>query len=223
MDISPENLTAGKWNGACTINVSLTALPEGYSQVTYIQSDSNQYINTGYVMEKTIGDGNNYIIDCKFTSDSGYADVYGFCSGLNINQMRVAATPGRVQFTLAGSVDNVYDGEVNELSTQIAYIDDSPVIYVNGSDVTVTSEGTAFENGTGLPIYLFTDNYAGSASSTKLLGKIYSFSIEKNGVTEVNMVPCIKDSTGEVGMYDTVRKQFYGNSGTGAFTYGTSN
>ena len=36
------------------------------------------------------------------------------------------------------------------------------------------------------------------------------------------MVPCVRDSDGAVGMFDTVNSQFYGNAGTGSFTAGNA-
>lgn len=47
--------------------------------------------------------------------------------------------------------------------------------------------------------------------------RVYWFKIYDNGTLARDFVPCIKDD-GEVGLYDLVRKQFYGNAGTGVFT-----
>ena len=47
--------------------------------------------------------------------------------------------------------------------------------------------------------------------------KIYYCKIYNNGILVRDFVPCIKDD-GEVGLYDLIGKQFYGNAGTGVFT-----
>ena len=46
---------------------------------------------------------------------------------------------------------------------------------------------------------------------------LYSCQIYDNGTLVRDFVPCINGS-GEVGLYDLVGKQFYGNAGTGVFT-----
>lgn len=71
---------------------------------------------------------------------------------------------------------------------------------------------------TTYPIYLFGNNRSG-ISSELISGKIYSCSLY-NSTTEVrNFIPA-KDSSGTLGLYDTVNKKFYTNAGTGTFTAG---
>lgn len=67
-----------------------------------------------------------------------------------------------------------------------------------------------------LNIYLFAENRDGSAYG-KCSGKMYRCKIYDNGIKVRDFVPCI-NASGEVGLYDLVGKQFYGNAGTGIFT-----
>ena len=93
------------------------------------------------------------------------------------------------------------------------------------------SLGNSITISTANPIYLGrVKTYYGTLKGTALKHKIYGFYMEHttsgtdetNYINEacVNMIPCINPS-GEVGMYDTVRQQFFGNANTeGSFTYG---
>ena len=65
-------------------------------------------------------------------------------------------------------------------------------------------------------IYLFANNSAGSAIQ-KTNAKLYSCQIYDNDVLVRDFVPCI-NASGEIGLYDSVGKKFYGNAGTGVFT-----
>ena len=49
--------------------------------------------------------------------------------------------------------------------------------------------------------------------------RLYSCKIYDNGTLVRNLIPA-KDSSGTIGLYDTVNSAFYGNSGNGAFTAG---
>ena len=76
---------------------------------------------------------------------------------------------------------------------------------------------------TNAPIYIF-DTYLTDTSGLGSIAepaiaakaKLYSFAIRKNNNIIRNFVPCINPS-GEIGLYDFVTKQFYGNAGTGEF------
>ena len=47
-----------------------------------------------------------------------------------------------------------------------------------------------------------------------------SFKVTRDNVEILNFVPCYRKSDGIVGMYDTVSKTFFTNTGTDAFTKG---
>ena len=70
-------------------------------------------------------------------------------------------------------------------------------------------------------LYLFAQNYNGTVrSQTSIRLRLFSY-YDKNDVLICDLVPCYRKSDGEIGMYDTVRKMFLTNAGTGSFIKGT--
>ena len=93
------------------------------------------------------------------------------------------------------------------------------VVSLDKSTFSVDGTSSSISSGTftsTLPIILF-----GFCQSNKHMYaaemKLYSCQIYDNDVLVRDFVPCIKDD-GEVGLYDIVGQQFYGNAGTGVFT-----
>ena len=85
-----------------------------------------------------------------------------------------------------------------------------------GSDRAFNADGSSEQNP-----YLFTFNSTGSASKTKAQDiRIYKYSVEYDGDLIQNLIPCYRKSDNEPGMYDTVSKTFFTNSGTGTFLVG---
>lgn len=58
---------------------------------------------------------------------------------------------------------------------------------------------------------------AGTVHGNSIPAKTYSSKMIKNGVVVQNLIPCVRKSDSKPGMYDTVSKTFYTNSGTGEF------
>ena len=52
-------------------------------------------------------------------------------------------------------------------------------------------------------------------------GKIYAFSIKRQGTEIHNLVPCYRKADDDIGFYDTVTETFYTNAGIGSFTKGS--
>ena len=85
---------------------------------------------------------------------------------------------------------------------------DGKAIVKNGDDVIWDR---AIESMSGQSIFV---------AGTSLNGipvKTYSSKMIKNGVVVQNLIPCVRKSDSKPGMYDTVSKTFYTNSGTGEF------
>ena len=52
------------------------------------------------------------------------------------------------------------------------------------------------------------------------IGFIYGITAKSGGAVLLDLVPCYRKSDGEIGMYDTVSRQFFKNLGTGSFAKG---
>lgn len=83
-----------------------------------------------------------------------------------------------------------------------------------------SAEGVRSWNNTNLSALLFGGNTESGATQVTSLLKVFAFQLFENGKLSLNFIPCYRKSDGEIGMYDTVSKNFYTNAGTGTFLKG---
>ena len=189
-------------------------VPDGYTQLEYIESTGTQYINTGIILKQ------NYIVDLKANISDANSNIWLFGSDNN-NTRRFGIQADTDNGPLEGHaifcVDSWTDGKsvnTNQLlnirysleSTQKFLIDD--VLY--GSKSNTVFDAT-------LPLYLFADNRNGSAISLAKM-KCYRFTVSLSGSTAINdFIPAKRNSDNAIGLYDLVSNTFFENAGTGTF------
>lgn len=169
-------------------------LPDGYTQVSYLQATGTQYLDTGL----TCNQSDNYKIelDCDLTSSAYYAGANGY-----LQYQASIASGSRSHLT-------------------ITYANKVETITVNGA-VKKTDDWSSFSD-TNVKIGILRLGAANNGwySSAPQSGKIYSCKIYKGGVLVRDMIPA-RNSVGTLGLYDTVNGTFYANAGSGTFTAGT--
>ena len=174
---------------------SVSRLPKGYTELTYIQSSGTQCIDSGLTVNKT--DSYEYIIDAQFTNDE-----YGGANGYMQFKSGIASgSRATIRITYDGSshVENVY---VNgTLKSTDDWTDRYSESNVKIGILKLGNPSNAW--------------YTGNAQA----GTMYSCQIYKAGTLVRNFVPCLSDADG-VGLYDLVEGKFYGNAGTGSFIGG---
>lgn len=188
-------------------NFTPVTLPEGYTQVEYIESDGTQYIDTGfkptqdsYVKVRFYSETpGNCILGCD--TDWG---VDGFCIGSGYSEYADTVTNTGQNFSI--SANTMYDVEMTNEGK----------LYVNGTLVW-TATKTNFTASNSLT--LFGLNRNGTVREYSSV-RIYSFEIGNNGVAERNFVACT-DVTGVSGFYDIVNNVFYDTAGNGNLVSGT--
>ena len=211
-------------------------LPEGYTEVEYIQSSGTQYIDTDiaprFVNSKidtkvtidvqktsTITTTESYF-GCRwytgrFSSDRYYSSffVYSYNNGLFAAFGYGNPVPSKELISNVAAERNLItlDGP-----NRIASIGDVVVPLTDLSGYTISSAQPDIYL-LGLRSYFASDGTSDVVS--KMPAKLYSCQIEKGGELVRDFVPCI-DPTGAVGLYDLVEGKFYANAGTGAFTAG---
>lgn len=169
-------------------------LPNGYTELEYIQSSGTQYINTG-VSGSVI---KNIEIDFQFLKT--------VASGTS-NEAQMASiwidTSAHIQ---TGINSNGFMGT-------------DYMTYSQTSDVLARTQATGAPVGSpNYNLYLFAQNQEGSLY-WPCTGRIYSCKISNvNGLIR-NFIPC-KNTSGVIGLYDTVNSQFYQNAGSGTFIAG---
>lgn len=201
---------------------STTTLPDGYTQVEYIESTNTaspyEYINTGV----TLNDVSTIQYDFKFNATSFNTALFG-CYGDGTN----GGTLYRNKLYVAG--DNTID---LGLSTNADYegkiivdtVNKTGSFYANAGQVDLS---TTYETGgfpSDIPFGLFCQY--GPSSSTGYIAsgfgnmKLYYFKMYLDGVLVRDFIPVYDEVNSVAGLYDLVNDTFYGNEGSGSFTYG---
>lgn len=169
-----------------------------YTPLAYIQSSGEQYIDTGFKPNN-----NTRLVLYANNDSSSSAWFYGAWNGAN-----------NAAFGLL--VRDIYYGTTSAsvtVSTGNLAVDHNRNAYsVNGTVGTITAQTFTCN----YPIYLFALNAAGSTSSGRFYGKLYSCQIYDNDALVRDYIPAqYKD--GSIGLWDKVEKKFYGNAGSGSF------
>ena len=182
-------------------------LPDGYTQLEYIQSSGSQYINTGFKP--------NQDTKISITVDfplSGTAWLYGGRTSANSNSLGFLCESGsRYRFDYASSTNALTVKPTGKFTID----SDKNKCYING-ELVFTATYKTFASPVNM--YIFNNNNNGSLSGGSS-AKLYDCSIYDNGVLIRNFIPC-KNASGTVGLYDSVNNQFYQNAGTGTFIAG---
>lgn len=178
-------------------------LPNGYTELEYIESTGTQWIDTGVKPDQA------YALKIKFQTEQSSAggiavsDANWKSNGFGIWCNAATFGNGTMQTTEWHGTTPI---EI-ELSQQ--------GLFVNGN-LTWTPDTATFTVPANMT--LFSLNRNGSIAE-KLTGKIYFAQLFKAGKSVRDFIPCI-DPNGAVGLYDLVSGKFYRNAGTGSFTAG---
>lgn len=183
-------------------------LPEGYTEVQYIQSTGAQYIDTGFTPDQDT----RIIYDCErlstvsaehfFGVRTGNAAKNAFCFYIYNSGWRFAYN----NYVAAGDGPStgryLFDANKN-------------VMTINGS-LTLKSTYAKFKASATATLFSMRSFNSGISYGSH---KLFSCQIYNNGTLTRNFIPC-KSPAGAVGLYDLVGAKFYGNAGTGSFTAG---
>ena len=186
-------------------------LPEGYTQLEYIESTGTQYIDTEFKPNQNT----RVVADVLFKTVSG--------SSNSLFSARAAGQDREFSFnTLGDYYRTVYGTSLTNYDTSVSFTDrfivdkNKNVLTLNGAN-TVTE--TYQEFSCPVTLYLFAQNNNGTVQFYSI-ARLYSCQIYDNGTLVRDFVPC-KNSSGVAGLYDMVEGKFYGNAGTGSFIAGS--
>ena len=186
-------------------------LPDGYTELEYIESSGTQYIDTGFKQNQ-----NSRIVMSAQVTQQPSKHAWLFEGRIS------TGSGGKSVFLLNGVVWNAdYNGSARrEAFPDIGIFDalsidfDKNSLQINEDSFTwTTSTFQSTEN-----LALLACNTAGAISGY-ISAKLYNCQIYDNGTMVRDFVPC-QDPTGNIGLYDLVNGRFYGNSGDGVFLPG---
>lgn len=173
-------------------------LPDGYIRLEYIEGDGSQFIDTGFIPNQ-----DTRVVISAYNQSTSSSWVYGVWHAVDNTQFG-----GNVKKTY-----NIRYGSGNaqlvDLPVGAFEIDHNKNAYnFNGTTGTISAQTFSCS----YPMYLFALNAAGSASSGRFIGRIYSCQIYDNGTLVRNFVPCINPD-GVYGLFDRENCKFYGSGG----------
>lgn len=201
----------------------------GYQPVEYIQSDGNQYFDTG-VNASNYPDGIKYVFKGNVTEYKSTLNIYWFGALANNSRSANAGSINGNCCVFCGGDGGSYwgakqptAGEDFELIVQATSKAANNIIAtLNGTQLSKPSS-TINSEMPNANIYFLTAKGTGAATTAnrKFCGKIYSFTMDSADGTPIrNFVPCYRKSDRVIGLYDTIEDKFYTNIGTGNFTKG---
>lgn len=178
-------------------------LPEGYTEVQYIQSSGTQYVDTGFKPNQ-----NSRLLIKLSTSETGSHTVFGADLGWTDDGFALG-----VGFTHhgkeTGTISGLNNGSPHEVdfNKNIISMDGNPVLTMGNSTFSVPHN-----------LALFANNRAGGIQEKTTMVLYYCRIYDGNTIIR-GYIPC-KNAAGAVGLYDLIGQKFYGNAGTGSFAAG---
>lgn len=189
------------------VKKQVSGLPPGYKRLESIKATGTQYINTQLKLAST-----DYVMaKFKNTSASGAGGIYGIyktgeSTALYANGTYYGYDATNTKVNTGVSVDTNWHETVHAFGYGVLMIDNTYTSFTPFS----------FTNTNNCPLFARTYN---NAIGYYFSGEVAYWQVYRNGILYVDLVPCINPNN-EVGMYDTVGEEFYGNSGSGVFTAG---
>ena len=190
-------------------NTRQSNLPAEYTQLDYITSDGNAFIDAGIIL------GKNYKVDVDFVNNVvrnvEQPIVSIWTTSSNWWNLFIDSS-GVLDFYAKGHnyLGEVAIGEKQKLN--IIRDNNKIMVIKNGESFPISVNDTEVNN-TTLKLFKRGDNQGDSRIS------ILATSVYDNNILVRNFIPC-KNSNNVIGMYDLANGVFYANAGTGTFTAG---
>lgn len=187
------------------------SLPDGYTQVEYIQSSGTQYIDTGFKPNQDT----RIVMDVYVQTQASFPKI--IFGGRNGDTSSVDS------FVFLAMTSTTFRTDYGNPTLSIAVTPSGRFAIDKNKNVTVlngtnyTQNNATFQSGYNLAIFSLLG--PGGVDVRMCSMKLYSCQLYDNGTLIRDYVPCT-DPSAAVGLYDLVGGVFYGNAGTGVFTAG---
>lgn len=208
MTVDDKTLT-GKWTQKP--NPEFITLPDGYTQLEYIESTGTQYIDTGITITQNIG----VYLDFVLNNDISSSNVGTFFGGRDSTNSCWICSYNRYQ---TGSFDfGTTHYEAFLTSGKRMQLELKEQTYTTSEGGNISLPTTSFN--TNLSAYLFAANNNRTAHEHANF-RLYSSKLYDGSTVVRNFIPCKRISDSVIGLYDLVNDVFYTNAGTGEFAAG---
>lgn len=193
------------------VNSEHGELPDGYTQVEYLESIGAQYIDTNFIPNQDTR------IKVKIMTKNlgGNRAIFGSRESISSKQYSVILGGGSRNVWWTGYGTEAIDTNSSALRDTLYKIEKNKNVTILNGSVLAISQSQTFTCSSNL--YLFCLNQMGPIFYSSI--KLYYCKIWDNEVLVRNMIPC-KNPSNVAGLYDTVNGVFYTNAGTGTFKTG---
>lgn len=188
-----------------------------YKILPYVRSDGRQYVNIGSPQSLA------FYSDCTFEYTEIYDRenaIFGNWSddnkshitfGIENNVQRVVGYSSSVGFNSIQNGEPLLNTLYNVRLENIALFNPPHKMYINDNEY-INTAGRSLSVGNE-PFYLFTNGLVNRFLSSI---KLYGFKIGANSLADryitCNLIPVKRKSDNKIGLYDTIRDQFYTSS-----------
>lgn len=198
----------------CDDFMNSTETITGYTILDYIESDGNQYIDTG------ISGGTNAAYEIKMANSASGVEVWDtYFGGANgKNAAKIQNTGNNIVGKIPSHADNWFS-LLDTVDTEIHTIryDHTAIMYVDGIE---KGFGASVDElvgiGWGEQTWYVFNSHAEPGLMASM--KLYYLKMYTNGELVRDFIPVQRDSDGAYGLFDKVTSTFFENAGTGAFT-----
>lgn len=215
-----------------TFTVTVTEAPP-YTFYDYLQGDGTAFLDTGLSAKTYLADSYKKYVKFRLGTIANEKCVFGVRNGWGTTGVIVqinTATSDRLNVCFG----NAWTKDSTPVANDLIELElDHPTIKKNGETLgTVSSASAAITSATAtIPLFCTWGGSSGGESISYNGGylsqffpyKIYRFTVteKSTGTVIADMKPAMRVSDGAVGMYDSVRDEFYTNArNTGVFTLG---
>lgn len=184
----------------------VVTLPEGYTQLMYLESSGTQYINTGFTPNQDA----RIQLDCERTAANATDHFFGVRTGNS------ASSAFAFYIYNSGWRWAYNNATISGTGPDIGryFIDANKNVTTINGDTTLTGTYGSFTAAAAAPLFAMLSAPSGISYGSF---RLYSCRIYNNGLMVRDFIPC-KNASGTLGLYDMVNGQFYANAGTGTFT-----
>lgn len=222
-------------------------LPKEFKEVEYIESDGNQYIDTGvYGTQKTridityeympsttssivlgnrIGNRQNELLLSADSIDTLDALFLGYANS-GVSSDKVEYSNYNIPITASKKYRVVINSEIVPNKRLTPNIDLKVRSLYTSINVNKTDYVVPNVNSDLFSTFKTLDVFGGYTSRTDFhltAMKLYALKIYNGKILQRDFIPCYNTNTSEVGLYDLVSQQFFANLGSGKFKKGADN
>lgn len=223
VSLTADEIIYGEKTFTETPKLGVSRLPAEFTEVEYIQTDGNQYVNTGANPSQA-----RVLYDFEFTGGARQF-IYGwYSSSSNMVYFPHKDSDGQLAIRYASTAQQFGVATNNYRYNVDATIYPGNIkIILNGSQI--YSSSSSFTQ-TTRTLWLFCSNDSSDGAYLKSQVKLYSSKIYDGDTLVRDFIPCYTNqsvtnngttyTSGTIGLYDLVNNIFYVNNGTGTFTKG---